>query len=522
MDLTKSLIYFSLAFITSIIFADFLMEYGYMILRKVELNLSKKLSKKIYVKSLDLPALAHEEKSSGELLNRITDDTEVLSNTFNQILSTAVNCLGSIFILIYIFFNSVLVGVEILILMFIIFLILKKFNPKLKKFNEDTKTQNDNYTSAVNESMKGIREVKTLGIKDNMFMHIDELITKLFNIRTKQTTTETKFIIATDTVRICLECGTFILCAVLLYYGKINLTFFIAMTYYVYRYTWIVDNLSEVNKSYQRVIVSLKRINEIIDNQLYEDEIFGTKEINNSKGYLTFKDVDFGYKNEELILKDFNLEIEPNKKIAIVGKSGQGKSTLFNLITRIFDPNKGFILLDGINTKDLSEKSLRDNIAIIRQEPFIFKGTFEENFNILKQDATLEEIRKYTKMAYLDDYIMSLPEQYNTKIGEGGVNLSGGQKQRLAIARGLLKNSKIILFDEATSALDNESQDYIKKAIDSLTKDHTIVIIAHRLSTIMDADIIYLIDEGKVKAKGSHKELMEISEEYRSLYEIES
>lgn len=141
---------------------------------------------------------------------------------------------------------------------------------------------------------------------------------------------------------------------------------------------------------------------------------------------------------------------------------------------------------------------------------------------MLQDNITEDEIRKYTKLAYIDDYIMSLPNKYDTKIGEGGVNLSGGQKQRLAIARGLLRNSKVILFDEATSALDNESQNYIKAAIDSLVKDHTIIIIAHRLSTIIDADIIYLIDEGKVKACGTHQELMASCKEYQNLYEVES
>lgn len=221
-------------------------------------------------------------------------------------------------------------------------------------------------------------------------------------------------------------------------------------------------------------------------------------------------------------LNNFNLTLEPNKKIAIVGKSGQGKSTLFNLMTRIFDPISGEILLDGINIKNLSEEELRTSISIIRQEPFIFNRTIKENFELIDKDITLEDIRKYTKMAYLDDYIMSLPKGYDTLLGEGGVNLSGGQKQRLAIARTLSKKSKVILFDEATSALDNNSQNYIKKAIDNLVKDHTVIIVAHRLSTIMDADIIHVVDAGQVVASGTHHELLKSSSIYRNLYETES
>ena len=216
-----------------------------------------------------------------------------------------------------------------------------------------------------------------------------------------------------------------------------------------------------------------------------------------------------------------NLEIKANKKIAIVGKSGGGKTTLFNLLLRLFDPVQGDIFIDNINIKDLDEESLRKHISIIRQDPFLFNKTILENFKIVNPDITLEEVREYCKKAYIDDYIMSLEKGYDTLIGEGGVNLSGGQKQRLAIARTLMKNSKIILFDEATSALDNESQEYIKNTINELSKTHTIIIIAHRLSTIKDADKIYLISDGQVVASGSHKYLIKNNKQYKQLYNPE-
>ena len=177
--------------------------------------------------------------------------------------------------------------------------------------------------------------------------------------------------------------------------------------------------------------------------------------------------------------------------------------------------------MDDVNLKDLSEESLRKNISIIRQEPFLFNRTIKENFTVVKPNITLNEIKKYCKMAYLDDYIESLPNKYDTKLGEGGVNLSGGQKQRLSIARALAKESKVILFDEATSALDNESQGYIKKVIDNLVKNHTVIIIAHRLSTIVDSDIIYIVDKGKIQDYGTHKELLKKSIVYKKLYENE-
>ena len=217
-----------------------------------------------------------------------------------------------------------------------------------------------------------------------------------------------------------------------------------------------------------------------------------------------------------------NLKIDSNKKIAIVGKSGNGKSTIFNLLLRYFDSSIGSILIDGINIKDLTEESLRKNISIIRQAPFLFNESILDNFRYVKKNATLKEIREVCKRAYIDDYIMSLPKKYNTVIGEGGVNLSGGQKQRIAIARTLLLNTKIILFDEATSALDNESQEYIKRTIDSLVTNHTVIIVAHRLSTIIDADVINVIDKGKLVASGTHNHLINNSLIYKNLYNSES
>lgn len=265
--------------------------------------------------------------------------------------------------------------------------------------------------------------------------------------------------------------------------------------------------------------VSIERLSEILDNKLYKDEKFGIVSKTDILGNVEFKNITFKYPNEEKeIFEEFNLTIPTGKKVAIVGKSGQGKTTIFNLLLRYFDSDAGVILVDDIPIEDFTEDSLRENIAIIRQEPFIFNKTILENLKIIDPYMSLKKIRNACKLAEIDEYIMSLPNKYDTMIGEGGINLSGGQKQRLAIARALLKNSKIILFDEATSALDNENQSKIKQAIDNLVKDHTIIIVAHRLSTIIDADVIYLIDGGKVVASGTHKQLLKKSLIYKNLY----
>ena len=494
----------------------------YVILYKVESALTRKLGFFTYKKALNLPAVAYEEKSSGEIINRITTDADSLSFAFGRLLNMTSSLVASLIIIVYVFINSWIVGLEIIFFVSLLFLILKKYNPLLKQIHKERKKEQDNFTSLVTESIRGVREIKTLGIKSSLIKDMIDIIKTIYNKSEKEIDLQKRFNIYTRFIKSLLEVGVFGTCVVLMYYNKVSLTFFVAMTYYIYRYVWLIENINDLTITYQKVSVSIERVNEILENRLYQDEKFGNKKLDNIKGTLEFKDVTFGYPNEEVTLNNFNLKIDPNKKIAIVGASGQGKSTLFNLITRIFDPIKGTILIDGIDIKELDEESLRKNISIIRQEPFIFNRSIKDNFKLIDENIKIDEIRKYTKMAYLDDYIMSLPKKYDTILGEGGVNLSGGQKQRLSIARTLSKKSKIILFDEATSALDNNSQEYIKKAIDNLVCDHTVIIVAHRLSTIMDADIIYVVDRGNIVASGTHSKLLKTSNIYKNLYETEA
>ena len=391
-----------------------------------------------------------------------------------------------------------------------------------KSIHKDRKKEQDKFISLTNESIRGIREIKTLGVKNNLVNNAIEIVKRIFNKSAYEIDTKKNFDIGTGFLKSVLECGVIATSIVLLYYKQISLSFLVSMTYYIYRFTYLIEDINELTQTYQKVKVSVSRVNDILENRLFEDEKFGDKKLENVKGVIEFKNVSFAYPDEENTLNNFNLKVEPNTKIAIVGASGQGKSTLFNLLTRIFDVNSGKIFIDNVNIKDLKESELRKNISIIRQEPFIFNRSIKENFLIVDENLTLDEIRKYCKMAYLDDYIMSLPKGYDTVLGEGGVNLSGGQKQRLSIARTLSRNSKIILFDEATSALDNNSQDYIKRTIDNLVSNHTVVIVAHRLSTIMDADIIHVVDNGKVIASGKHNELLKTCNMYKNLYKNES
>ena len=520
LNIKGALIYLGIYFAIEIIVGGILIHVSNSILYKIESAITRKLGYYTYVKALNLPAVAYEELSSGEVINRINNDADSLSFTFGRLLGMISSLVASLITIVYVFANSWIVGIEILIFLLLLLLILKKYNPLLKNIHKERKNEQDKFTSLTTESIRGIREIKTLGIKNNLISDMADIIKIIYKKSETEIDIQKRFNILTRLLKTCLEVGTFVTCVILVYYNKVSLTFFIAMTYYIYRYMWLIENINDLTQNYQKFSVSISRVNDILENKLYDDVKYGNVNLDKVKGIIEFKNVSFSYPKEDTTLKNFNLVIEPHKKIAIVGSSGQGKSTLFNLITRIFDVNEGSIFIDNINILDLTEESLRKHISIIRQEPFIFNRTIKENFEIIDNNITLDKIRKYTKMAYLDEYIMSLPKQYDTLLGEGGVNLSGGQKQRLSIARTLSKKSEIILFDEATSALDNKSQEYIKKSIDNLVKDHTIVIVAHRLSTIIDADIIHVVDDGKIIASGTHEQLLKKCKKYKELYEL--
>lgn len=521
LSIKAALMYFGIYFIISLL-SNIIEELVYNFLNGIQMKISRTIGFDTYKKVMRLPAYAFEEMSSGEIINRVTNDTETVVGSIDRIMQVVSRLISSAIVLVYIFINSWIIGIEILVFLFIYAIFVKVFSKRIKECNKQVKEQNDKYTAIANESVRGIREIKTLGIAENISKNVLELIKELLDISKKELNINAFYNATSWILKSTLECGSFITCAILLYHGTCSLTFFIALTYYIYRFTWLIENITDFSKTYEKLSVAINRINEILGNTLYNDVSYGNIELDNPKGEIEFKNVTFNYKNERKIFDDFNIKFEPNKFTAIVGSSGGGKSTIFNLLTRIFDCNKGHIYIDGIDIKKISEKSLRKNISIIRQEPFIFNKTILENFRLIDEDITLDKVRKFCKKAYIDDYIMSLPKKYDTLIGEGGVNLSGGQKQRLAIARTLLKESKIILFDEATSALDNESQEYIKESIDELSKDHTVIMVAHRLSTIIDADIIYVIKDGKVYAKGKHDELMKKCDYYKKLYTTES
>lgn len=489
----------------------------------LENHFMKRVTKDLYHKINNLPVLAFEEMSVGEFVNRMYFEPEKIMELLNKLIRLLCRAVVVIILVFFSFYISWVLGLEILIMSLMMGFISYKFLPKIKKNNEIIKKESDKYVKEATENISGVREIKALGIK----RHVEEKLNSILDVYYQNVTDlgrkETWYYALNNLLYFVFQLIIF-LTAGYFYTKKIlSLSLFMTLETYIWQIDQVVESLSDFGVSFNKATVSLERMNEILSDKLYKEEKYGEISLDKNNGKIEFKNVSFKYReNEDNTLENLNMTFLPNKKNAIIGRSGNGKSTIFNLLLRYFDVCDGEILIDGVNIKKLTEDSLRKNISIIRQTPFIFNMSVFDNLKIVKEDLTLEEAREVCKKAYIDDYFMSLKEGYNTMIGEAGINLSGGQKQRLAIARTLLLDTKIILWDEATSALDNESQAYIKKTIDDLVKDHTVIIVAHRLSTIVDADIIHVIEKGKEVGIGRHEELLKSNPVYRNLYQNEN
>lgn len=509
-------------------FSGYVIVYGVLLIprmilyNKLQMSFINKVCKDMYNKYQNLPTIAFEKAGVGELINRLSSDPDRVLDLLNQLVKMILKIIMALIIVIVSFKISVFIGIEITIFALIMGIISSKYFPVIKSTQKEIKKESDKLIKRATENLTGIREIKALGIKNNMINLINNDIDNYCNKSLKINRYESVYNGLNNIVYYVLQFIILLTCGYLFIKGHIVYSVLMMVHTYIWRIDEVAETLSSFGVNYNKVKVSLSRIDEVVNNKIFKDEIYGDISLNNPKGNVTFKNVSFKYtKKENLTLDNLSLNIKTNQKTAIVGRSGNGKTTLFNLLLRYFDVTSGKVLIDGVDIKDLTEESLRKTISCVRQNPFLFNMSIFENFKIVKPDITLKEVKEVCKRAYIDEYIESLPKKYNTIIGEGGINLSGGQKQRLAIARTLLLNTKIILFDEATSALDNESQKYIKMTIDDLTKDHTIIIIAHRLSTIIDADEILVIENGKLESKGNHKDLLKKSKVYKGLYENE-
>ena len=461
-----------------------------------------------------------DEHGSGVFIQRMTGDTDKLADVFNHLVTMFSSLVKYIGILIAIFIVNKIVFLFTLIILIIRYLIERARANRRKKDDKLSRKARDNVSSFVGELVRGARDIKMLN-SENDFMKEMNYRIKDFNekrIRMQNISWNYRVFsfLFTDI--------SFLLLIILLAFLIKDKVISISIAMVLYNYvgnvggsTYLLGDLLEYIKDFN---LSCERVREVINGDKFKKEQFGEKHLDKVEGHFTFEHVFFKYKEKE-VLKDLTFEVKPNETVAFVGKSGAGKTTIFNLLCKMYDVNQGEITIDGITINELDKDSIRGNITIISQNPYIFNMSIRDNLKLVKNNLSDEEMYNACKIACLDDFIQELPDGYDTIIGEGGVNLSGGQKQRLAIARALVQKTEIILFDEATSALDNETQEKIQHAIENMKNEYTILIIAHRLSTIIHADRILYLEDGKIIAQGTHHELLKNCPSYQRLYESE-
>lgn len=469
--------------------------------------------------TLNLEIKEIDKASSGLFIDRLNKDTGDISGLFMEYTYWLSYVISNVGVLVAVFILNKYLFIYAIITSIAIFLINRKRLSKQYEVQKNLKKIQEKKTGLVGELVRGIRDIKVLNASDNILRQTTDKIiessneeVKMLNIRRIYQYFESNLRSLTDFIFIIIGC-------VLYQHSLLTIPTFIIIYNYQPKIRNLLMGVVQISEFNKKFIVASDRIYEVIEDETFAKEKFGDLDIKKLSGHIEFNNVKFGYNENTGIINNMSFEIDPNQKVAFVGKSGAGKTTIFSLITKLYSIDEGEILLDGHNINDLTRDSLRDNMSIITQNPYIFNFSIKDNLLLAKENASMREIRKACKMACIDDFIMSLPEKYDTMVGENGVILSGGQKQRLAIARALLMKTEIILFDEATSALDNETQSEIQNAIDNLKGEYTVLIVAHRLSTVIDSDKIFVVDDGKIIDSGSHKELLKKSEFYRNLYE---
>jgi subfamily B ATP-binding cassette protein MsbA len=484
----------------------------------------KDLRDKLYHKIVELPISYFTEKRKGDIIARMTSDVQEVENSILTSIETIVREPLTVIISITIMlFMSLKLTLFVFILLPVSGFIISSISKKLKANSAKAQKETGNFLSFIEETLTGLRIIKGFNAEsviakkfNNSTQNFRKLMTSVFHRQTLASPMS-EFLGSATIIAILWYGGAEVinktstldsskfLGYILLFYTVLNPIKLITTTFY---------NIQKGEASAERIMTVLNTENSIIDkpNAIIKE---------NLENKIEFKNISFKYKNE-YVLKDFSLTINKGQTVALVGQSGSGKSTLANLITRFYDVNKGEVLIDGENIKDITKKSLRDLMGIVSQDSILFNDTIANNIKLGAQNATDSAILEAAKIANADEFIQNLPQKYNTNIGDSGNTLSGGQKQRLSIARAVLKNPPIMILDEATSALDTESEQLVQVALEKMMQNRTSLVIAHRLSTIQKADIIIVMKKGKIVEQGKHEELLTKKGEYFKLVSMQS
>ena len=486
---------------------------------KVVMTMRRRLFKHL----MFMPVSFFDRNSTGKLLSRITYDSEMIASSSSGSLITIVRegayIISLLAVMFYTSWELTLVLFFIGPIIAVLITIVSKIFRKLSKNLQDSMGE---LTATTEQMLKGHKVVLSFGgqhVEEERFNKVSN------NMRRKGMKMVTADSISDPVVQIiaslALAAVLFLATTPLIAEDNLSAGSFTVVFSSMLAMMRPLKSLTNVNSQFQRGMAACQTLFAILDLESEKDN--GTYQAEPAKGELEFKNVSFAYQGkEELALNNISFSVPAGKTVALVGRSGSGKSTIANLVTRFYDIDQGEILLDGVNIQDYRLSNLRENCAVVSQQVHLFNDTIANNIAYAAQDKySREEIIAAAKAAYALEFIEKLPQGFDTVIGENGASLSGGQRQRLAIARALLRNSPVLILDEATSALDTESERAIQSALDELKKDRTVIVIAHRLSTIENADEILVIDHGEIRERGTHKALLEQNGAYKQLHSMQ-
>jgi len=513
-----------LAILTLIIWlSESLFEYLYKIQWR---NLAQIIEHKLRMDAYDhiqrLDMEWFEDQKSGGLMSILNDDVNqlerFLDNSANALIQVTVTV---IFITLSFFGANLIIGgislIPIPIIIYFSFKFQKSLEPRYKEVRNTVGLLN----SHLSNNLSGITTIKSY--TNEKFE--SERVSKSSMDYQLANSDAIKFSSAfSPLIRIIIVTGfigMLIVGGIFTINGEMEIAVYSVVIFLIQRLLWPLTSLGETFDQYQRAMASTTRILNLLDTQplILDGEVNLEEEV---KGEIIFDDVNFDYPSRNNILRKLSFKIEGGKTIAFVGSTGAGKSTIIKLLLRLYDPQSGTISLDGHNIKDLKLNELRSSIGIVPQETFILDGTIRENILYGNHKATEKDIFEASKIAELDQFILSLDDKYETLVGERGQKLSGGQKQRLSIARAVLKNPPVLILDEATSSVDNETEAAIQRSLEKIIKGRSTILIAHRLSTIVNADKIYVLENGKINGEGTHSELLVNNETYAKLWNVQT
>lgn len=475
---------------------------------------------KVYEKILKLKRKNFNNINDGQILSKIEFDSSAVANFITE---DIVQILIAIVTLVITLAVSIKISLKLSIIAictFPISMILSNvLGKKTRKFIDEGKKLLDKNTSIIQETLMGIEEYKCLRMESYLSGKYKLNLNSIMKNSIK-TSIMTSFINIASAI--ITSVGDWIIILVsswMIIHNTLTVGTLVAFNSYCVKFTKAISDLAGVNVKLQTVYNSIHRIEDILN--LTDESQFKRKFKPEIHGNITIKDVDFSYTPEQRILKKLNLEIKKNELYVIVGKNGCGKSSLLNLLLRFYEQNNGEILFDGNKIEDIDIEYLRTKICYIPQQPFIFQGTIKENLSLFKDDISLEVEKKACNITGLQEFIETLPDEYDTFIGKGGINLSGGQRQKLAIARGILRHPKIMILDEITSDLDSKAETEIMNLLNKLSKTITIITVAHRINSIVSCPNIIVMKDGEIIKQGSHQELINNCDTYIDLYKDE-